>query len=245
MQKAAMIKIVRLVKRRRDLSLAQFKDYWLKEHATHERRAIAATRLQKVVASIATGEVALGGTEPPFDGMVALYFQSLEDARATFSGPATAAMREDAKNFVAPDGAPQQIFADEYLMSEKPGAGVTMKISGQLKIVRTVYRRRDLTHAQFKDYWLNSHSKLEDRVIRESAVQRIVATFALPQPGQAPDFDGMVELYFNGVEDIRATFAGPVPAMMRKDEENFVQMDAPALRLVAEEYVIGEKGEAA
>jgi uncharacterized protein (TIGR02118 family) len=239
MRKAAMIKIVRLVKRRAGLSFAQFKDYWLNEHAPHERRAMAATPLQKVVASIATGEVALGGTEPPFDGMVALYFQSLEDARATFPGPAMAAMLEDARNFVAPDGAPQQIFADEYLMSEKPAAAIAR--SGQLKIFRTVTRRRDLTHAQFKDYWLNNHSKLEDRVIRESAVQRIVATFALPQPGQAPDFDGMVELYFNSVEDIRAMFAGPVPAMMRKDEENFVQMDAPALRLVAEEFLIGEK----
>jgi hypothetical protein len=33
--------------------------------------------------------------------------------------------------------------------------------------------------------------------------------------------------------------------MMRKDEENFVQMNAPAVRLVAEEYVIGDKEEAA
>jgi uncharacterized protein (TIGR02118 family) len=241
MRKAAMIKIVRLVKRRADLSLAQFKDYWLKEHAEHERRAIEATPLQKVVASIATGEVALGGTEPPFDGMVTLHFRSLEDAHATFSGSATTAMREDAKNFVALDEAPPRIFADEYLMSEKPGVGSAMKRSGQLKIVRTVTRRRDLDHAQFKDYWLKNHSKLEDRVIRESPVQRIVATFALPEPGQDPAFDGMVELYFNSVEDIRAMFAGPVPAMMRKDEENFVQMDAPAVRLVAEEYVIGEK----
>jgi len=32
---------------------------------------------------------------------------------------------------------------------------------------------------------------------------------------------------------------------LREDEENFVQMDAPAVRLVAEEYVIGEKGRTA
>ncbi len=57
-----------------------------------------------------------------------------------------------------------------------------------------------------------------------------------------PEFDGLAELYFAKAEDIRAMFAGPVPAMMRKDEENFVQMNAPAVRLVAEEYVIGEKG---
>ena len=100
MRKANGVKIVRLVKRRADLTLAQFKDYWLTRHALHERRAIETTPLQKVVASIVTGEVALGGTMPPFDGMVALYFKSLEDARATLSGPGTAAMREDAKNFV-------------------------------------------------------------------------------------------------------------------------------------------------
>ena len=236
-----MVKIVRLVKRRADLTLAQFKDYWLTRHARHERRAMAATPLQKVVASIATGEIALGGTVPPFDGMVALYFGSLEDARATFSGPATAEMREDAKNFVDSSQALPQIFADEYLMSEKPGAGPSMKSSGQLKIIRTVYRRRDLTHAKFKDYWLNNHSRLEDKVVEATGVQRIVATFALPDDHKSPEFDGLAELYFNGLEDIRAMFAGPVPAMMREDEENFVQMDAPAVRLVAEEYVIGDK----
>jgi uncharacterized protein (TIGR02118 family) len=241
MRKAATVKIVRLVKRRAELTPARFKEYWLERHAAHERRAIDATPLQKVVASFATGEVALGGTVPPFDGMVALYFSSLEDARATFSGPATAAMREDAKNFADLSLVPPQIFADEYLMSEKPGAATAMKKSGQLKIIRTVHRRRDLSHAQFKDYWLNNHSKLEDRVIRETGVQRIVATFAVPQYREEPDFDGMVELYFSGVEDIRAMFSGPVPAMMRKDEENFVQMDAPAVRLVAEEYLIGDK----
>src|SRR2546422_7176330 len=34
-----------------------------------------------------------------------------------------------------------------------------------LKTIRTISRRRDLTHAQFKDYWLNQHSWLERKVI--------------------------------------------------------------------------------
>ena len=240
MHKAAGVKIIRLVKRRADLTLAQFKDYWLTQHALHEQRAIATTPLQKVVASIATGEVALGGTEPPFDGMVALYFGSLEDARAAMSGPGTAAMREDAKNFVDPRSSPQ-IFADEYLVSEKEGAPGAMRRSGQLKTVRTISRRRDLTHSQFKDYWLDQHSRLERQVIETTSMQRVVASFALPENSVVPEFDGLAELYFAKVEDIRAMFAGPVPAMMRKDEENFVQMNAPAVRLVAEEYVIGDK----
>lgn len=243
MQKNPMIKIVRLVKRRPDFTFAQFKEYWLTRHAEHERRAVESTPLQKVVASFVTGEAAEGAAVPPFDGMVALYFRDLGEARATFSGPATAAMREDARNFVARDSIPPQIFADEYLASEKPQAAATMRAEGQLKIIRTVYRRRDLSRAQFRDYWLNRHSKLEEKVIETTDTQRIVATFAIHEYREEPDFDGMTELYFNSIEDVRAMIAGPVPEMMRRDEENFVQMDAPAVRLVAEEYVIGEKGE--
>jgi len=205
-----MFKVIHMVKRPADISAAQFKEHWL------QRCGELARTGNKVVASVATGEVALGALVPPFDGMAAVYFADLDEARAWF-----------AKTMQAGDIG---VVANEHLMSQKPNPQM------RVKIVRTVYRRRDLSHPQFKDYWLKNHSKLEDRVIAESPVQRIVATFAVPEAGKDPAFDGMVELYFKSVEDIRAMFAGPIPAMMRKDEENFVQMDAPAVRLVAEEY---------
>jgi uncharacterized protein (TIGR02118 family) len=194
-------KVVRMSKRGA-LSAADFKSRLLET---------AGTAPVKTVISVSTGEVALGGTTPPFDGMAALYYPTLEAARAA------------AKHWA------DAVVCDEHLMSQKPQPRTA------IKIIRTVYRRRDLTHAEFKDYWLNNHAKLEDRVIAESPVQKIVATFAVPDAGRDPAFDGMVELYFAALPDIRAMFAGPIPAMMRKDEENFVQMDAPAVRLVATE----------
>jgi uncharacterized protein (TIGR02118 family) len=187
--------------RRAGESREEFMQRWRAEHP------------KKAVVSFATGEIALGGVDSPFDGMSATYFSTECDARdaaAQFSGDLVMA-------------------CDEHPMGQKA------EPQTKIKIVRTVYRRRDLTHQQFKDYWLQKHSRLEDRVIAESPVQKIVATFALPEPGRDPLFDGMVELYFAAVEDIRAMFAGPIPAMMRKDEENFVQMDAPAIRVVCEE----------
>jgi uncharacterized protein (TIGR02118 family) len=113
----------------------------------------------------------------------------------------------------------------------------------RLKIIRTVYRRNDLDPRQFKDYWLRNHARLEDVVIRQSPVVRIVATFAVPAglDGKKPPFDGMVELYFKSTDDIRAMFASSIPAMMREDEKNFVQMDAPAIRFVADEFIINER----
>ena len=206
-----VFKVIRMAKRPEGAAAAQFRDDW-----TGAQRALKPAPARTVV-SLATGEVALGGQVPLFDAMAALYYDSLEKARAACAALADATA----------------VVCDEHLMSQKPAPDT------RIKIIRTVYRRRDLSHRQFKDYWLNNHSKLEDRVIAESPVQRIVATFAVPEPGKDPAFDGMVELYFASLADIRAMFAGPIPAMMRKDEENFVQMDAPAVRLVAEEFGAG------
>jgi uncharacterized protein (TIGR02118 family) len=109
------------------------------------------------------------------------------------------------------------------------------------KTIRMVKRRKELTLAQFKDYWLNNHSKLEDRVVQESPTQYIVATFAVTEPGTEPDMDGMVELYYQSQDDIRAMFSSKIPQMMRDDEQNFVQMDAPAIHAVTEEHLIVER----
>ncbi len=232
-----MFKIIRMVKRRKDMTLSQFKDYWLTRHAQLHRKSLELCAVRKVVASFSTGEVAMGGTESQFDAMSAIYFDTLEDLRAAKAGPVPAMMAEDEKNFVS--SVPINIIADEYLMSQKPGA--QLKSAGQLKIIRTVYRRNDLTHPQFKDYWLNNHSKLEDIVVTQSPTQVIVATFAVPQGNVKPDMDGMVELYYQSMEDIRAMFASKIPQMMRDDEQNFVQMDAPAIRAVAEEHLIVQR----
>lgn len=210
-------KVVRMAKRGGTLP-AEFRQDWLERHREIRRAA------KRVVASVATGEVALGGDAPPFDGMSAVYYSSASEARA--------ALVDDPQKI--------EVACDEYVMSQKSDADRLIKSNGQLKIIRTLMRRKDLSLAQFKDYWLKNHAKLEQRVIAESPVVRIVASFALqPEPGgNEPHFDGMVELYFTTVEDLRALFAGPIPAMMRKDEENFVQMDAPAIRVVAEEFVL-------
>jgi hypothetical protein len=70
---------------------------------------------------------------------------------------------------------------------------------------------------------------------------RSVATLALPPEsgGNEPSFDALVELYVATIEDFRTLFASPVMALMRKDEENFTQLDSPAaVVFVAEELVL-------
>ena len=111
-----------------------------------------------------------------------------------------------------------------------------------IKVVRFVKKRDDITREQFKEYWLTRHAQLEQIVLEKSPVRKIVASFATGEliSGALP-FDGFAELYFDSLEDMRAMFASDIPAMMRKDEENFVDMTVEPVRVVTEEYVIGEK----
>ena len=54
-------------------------------------------------------------------------------------------------------------------------------------------------------------------------------------------FDGMVELYWASVEDMKAQFAGPQRSIMREDEKNFIDLTEEQEFVVMEEYVMAMK----
>jgi uncharacterized protein (TIGR02118 family) len=230
----------RLVKRKLGVSADQFKSYWLNGCAESDRRALASASMRRIVKDICTGEVAMGGAEPPFDGMLSLYFDSLSDAQTACAGNKIAALFQGDSEYL---DASHEMISEIYQMGQKPDAEAILAAPQRLKIIRTVFHRNDLSLQQFKDYWLKNHSKLEDVVIEKSPALRIIATFAVPGglDGRAVPFDGTAELYFRSVQDIRAMFASPIPAMMREDEANFVQMDAPAIRFIVDEYITAER----
>lgn len=205
-------KVVRMAKRGDKLPL-EFKQEWVELHSQLKRSS------NRVVVGMATGEA------PAFDGMAAMYYSNADKARATVG--------DDPKRPDTP--------CEEFLAGERIDAAKTVKQKDQIKIVRILFRHKDLSLAQFKDHWLKNYAKLEKRLTVETPVQRVVASFALPPPpgGNEPAFDGMEEIYVASAADVEAMLASPIPALMRKEEESFVQLDAPlAVRLVVEETVL-------
>ena len=210
-----MVKVIRLVKRGDKLP-GEFRQDWL-EHNRELRKTAG-----RLVAGVAADVKVFGEEKPAFDGMAALYF----------STPSEAAKAEDkslGKEALS-------LIADEKVLYERPNAA--LKNAAQLKVVVTAVRRKGLTPAQFKNALISANAKVDRKALAASPIQKIVATFAVPQDGETPPFDGMMELYFASGEDIKATFASPVIGLLRTDEESYVQMDAPELRLVIEEHVI-------
>lgn len=205
-------KVVRIAKRGDKLPL-EFKQEWVELHSQLKRSS------DRVVAGMARGEA------PPFDGMAAVYYSNVAKARATLG--------DDPKR--------QEVLCEEFLAGEKIDAAKTIKGKDQLKIVRTLFRHKDLSLAQFRDHWLKNYAKLEKRLTIETPVLRVVASFAVaPEAGgNEPAFDAMEEIYVASEEDVNAMLASPIPALMRKEEESFVQLDAPlAVRLVVEESAL-------
>ena len=210
-----MVKVIRLVKRGDKLP-GEFRQEWLEQN-----RELRKTAGRLVVGVMADVKV-FGDEKPPFDGMAALYF----------STPTEAAKAENTS--ISKGGV--SLIADEKVLYERPN--VALKGSAQLKVVVTAMRRQGLNPAQFKNAAISANAKVDRRVLAASPIQKIVASFTMPQAGETPLFDGMLEIYFASAEDIKAAFGSPVIGMLRVDEESYVRMDAPELRLVIEEHVL-------
>ena len=209
-----MFKLIRMVKRGDKLP-AEFRQEWLERN-----RELRKTANQLVASVVAEGKIL--GDEAAYDGVAALYFPTEKEA---YAAQATG----QAKDALS-------VVMDEKALFERTGA--TLKPLGQLKVILTSVRKKDLTPAQFKDAALKGYAKAESKALMESGIQKIVASFAVPEKDKNPAFDGMLEIYFATSDELKAAFGSPVIGTLRKDEETLVQLDAPEIRIVAEEHVL-------
>jgi hypothetical protein len=199
--------------KRGDKLPVEFKTEWIEVNGQLKRAA------NRVTVSMPTSE------NPPFDGFAALYSSTVAKA----------------KELLSDKPGRQEVLCEEFLSGEKLDAAKTVKAKDQIKVVRLIIRKKDMSLPDFRKHWLTNYTKLEKRLTVETPVIRAVASFAVPpEPGgNEPYFDGMEELYLASLDDFKAMLASPVPALMRKEEENFVQLDAPLnASLIVEETAL-------
>ena len=111
-----------------------------------------------------------------------------------------------------------------------------------VKAVIFIKRRKDLTREQFKEYWLTHHWKLEKENAENNWVRRIVASFAVDDDSlPEPPFDGMVELYFDSIDDMKKDVQGEQRKIMYADEENFCDHSAEQVVVITQEYLMAVK----
>ena len=208
-----MLKVIRMVKRGDKLP-AEFRQEWLERNRELRKTA------NNLAASVAADGNILPG-EPLFHGVAALYYPAINEARAAHE-------KEIGKEALS-------VIAEEKVLYERTGA--TLKPMGQLKVVFTAIRKKELTPAQYKDAALKGYAKVESKMMMDSGILKIVGSFATAGE-KKQGFDSMLELYFASADELKAAFGSPLIGTLRKDEETIVDLDAPEVRLVAEEFVL-------
>jgi EthD domain len=208
-----MLKVIRVVKRGDKLP-AEFRQDWLERNRELRKAA------SKLVASVAADGNILPG-EPLFHGVAALYYPAINEARAAHE-------KDIGKEALS-------VIAEEKVLYERTGA--TLKPMGQLKVILTSIRKKELTPAQYKDAALKGYAKVESKMLMDSGILKIVGSFATAGE-KKQGFDSMLELYFASADELKAAFGSPLIGALRKDEEAIVDLDAPEIRMVAEEFVL-------
>lgn len=111
-----------------------------------------------------------------------------------------------------------------------------------VKAIIFIKRRKDLTREQFKEYWLTEHSKLEKENAEKNWVRKIVASFPVEDDSlPEPPFDGMVELYFDSIDDMKKDVQGAQREIMQADERNFCDHTEEQVVVVTQEYLMAVK----
>jgi hypothetical protein len=107
------VKILAFVKKRKDLTREQFKDYWFKEHVKIEKMVLEQTPICKIAANITVKLVpgpgrTSAGIEWPWDGIAEMYYNSMEDFQAhqkmlqEGKDPTRPLLFKDEQNFLDP-----------------------------------------------------------------------------------------------------------------------------------------------
>jgi uncharacterized protein (TIGR02118 family) len=237
-----MIKLLRYVKRRPDMTQEQFKDYWLNNHVELQRWMLANTPMLRIEVLFATGEM-VGGKTPPFDSLVQGTFPNIEDMHAVMSSDVPKRLLADETNFVDQSAELIRVVTDPYVVAEKQNVDYHLGSAPMIKLLRYVKRRPDLTQAQFKDYWLNKHVELQRWMLANTPMKRIEVFFATGEMvgGKKPPFDSLVQGTFPTIEDMHAVMSSDIPKRLLADEANFVDQSAELIRVVTEAYVVAEK----
>ena len=86
------------------------------------------------------------------------------------------------------------------------------------KLIILLKKKTGLTDEQFATYWLETHALLAKKM---PGLRRYVVNVVMPPPNRGPDYNGVVELWFDNVDDMKKAFSSPEGRATQKDTGTF------------------------
>jgi len=86
------------------------------------------------------------------------------------------------------------------------------------KLIILLKKKSTLTEEQFAEYWVETHAPLAKKM---PGLRRYVVNVVTPPPNREPEYDGVVELWFDNVTDMKKAFNSPEGQATQNDTERF------------------------
>ena len=209
-----MVKVVAIVKRKPEMSVEAFQEYWRTRHADVVAKLPG---LRRYVQSHTLASGYRKGT-PVWDGIAELWYDDTNAMRALQGTPELAAVDADEARFLE-RGAMKLVFTDEHVI--KDGAVP----AGAVKNIEFIQHRPDLSIDAFQKYWRDVHGPIAATIPQiRRYVQSHVRASAY-SGGRTPAYDGLAMTWFDDTNAMRAAATTPQYARTRGDEPNFIAPD--------------------
>lgn len=220
-----------LIKPRAGLGHAEFLDYWRAQHGPLVAGMPSFWRhYERYVQNHVRPPKRPDQPLPPYTGVAEFWERELTKAPLRFHQEAIyrEKVRPDELKFVdVADAA--IVHAKEHVMLDGPRAKV--------KFMSFLRRRPDITHKEFLTHWHDVHAPLVASVQGFwKYVRRYVQNHCIEggTRGYAGgEIAGIVELWFDSMDDYKTAAADPGIARIQEDERRFILQ--PSFRLVVEE----------
>ena len=221
-----MYKVVTLVKRRPDLSVEAFQEYWRERHAPLVAQL---PQLRHYVQSPALLQGYRKG-ELLFDGIAEAWFDSDAAYETSRRDPAQNAVTADEASFLD-RGRTVVMPVDAHVI--KDGAIP----ENAVKNIEFVNRRPEMSLASFQTYWREVHGPLASKipVLQRYEQNHLKASAYAADP--LPPYDGLAITWFRSTADMKAGTAMPEYVATRADEPNFLP-DGHLPIIITREHVV-------
>ncbi len=88
------------------------------------------------------------------------------------------------------------------------------------KLIVLLKKNNSLNSEQFASYWLRTHAPIAKAM---PGLRKYVVNVVKPPPNRDPEYDGVVELWFDDVDSMKKAFSSAEGHATQKDTENFAQ----------------------
>jgi uncharacterized protein (TIGR02118 family) len=216
-----MVKGLFFARRKPGMSVQAFHEYWRSKHADltrnspHIRRYVQSHTL---LSSYGNPNMPYAESEPRYDGMATMWFNSVEERRWGNKLPQAQIAIADQANFT-------ELSDRRFLLTtevvQKEGAVTPSSVH----LIALLTRKPGMSVEAFQRYWREHHGPLASKA---SGLRRYVQDHPLPESygaRNAPLCDGVAEAWFDSLEDLQRSTETPEVKAVRADEPNLMDLD--------------------